>query len=72
MDDDLRKTRDQLTSLMMDLKEKEMIISTKEKEILNLQRIDYERGNVDEPDENSERDEQSIKKLALKVICTFG
>ena len=66
MDDDLRKARDQLASLMMQLKEKEMVISTKEKEILNLQRSNYERGNIDEVDQ-SETDGSSIKKLALKV-----
>ncbi|XP_065202598.1 centrosomal protein of 290 kDa-like isoform X2 [Planococcus citri] len=66
MDDDLRKTRDQLASLMMELKEKESIISVKEKEILSLQKTNNERENFDEHD-SSEADGNSIKKLALKT-----
>lgn len=72
MEDELHKTRDQLTNLMMELKEKELAISAKEEEILNLQKNNYQRENIDELTVGNENDENSIKKLALKVHIFFN
>lgn len=52
----------------MELKEKELILSNKEKEILNLQKVAFEHGITSSNEQSANNDdENSIKKLALKV-----
>lgn len=60
-----------MTSLTMELKEKELVISSKEKEILSLKRTIRENGNEDIVKNINYDDDNSINKLALKVGCSL-
>lgn len=51
---------------MVELKEKNMIITNKEKEILNLRKIGFDSQIYIEESENN-GEENSVKKLAFKV-----
>lgn len=66
LEEELSSTRDKLAGIMMQLKEKELIISNKETAMLNLQKDGYQRIVTYEQAENK-NDENSVNKLALKV-----
>lgn len=66
LEEELSSTREKLAGVMMQLKEKELIISNKEAAMLNLQKDEYQRIVTYEQVENKD-DENSVNKLALKV-----
>ena len=63
--DELRTVKERVTDLAFELKEKELVISNKEKEILHLKRNAREEAQIDKVVNYD--DENSINKLALKV-----
>ena len=64
---ELSDMRDRLANLTMELREKELVISNKEREIITLKQTIHQSENTDIVKNTNYDDENSINKLALKV-----
>lgn len=66
-EEEVRNLREKLNNMAFELKEKEIIISNRDKEISFWQKIGSTREEESEPSDIS-NNENSIKKLALQVV----
>ncbi len=69
IEEELRGAKEKIKELTIQLGEKDLVISNKDNEILNLRKIGFKQETYSI--ENDNDDEDSIRKLALKV-CRYN